>query len=149
MKKVIIGSDHAGYQVKEQIKKELSNEYEFIDLGTDGEQAVDYPIYGEKVARQVSVSPDARGVLICGSGEGIMMAANKVKGVRAGLGYSNESARGMREHNNANIIAIPGRNAMMDDPAEVVRTFLESDFSAEDRHHRRVDQMMEIESHSS
>ena len=148
MQKVVIGSDHAGYEIKERIKKELGSEYEFVDVGTDSPESVDYPKFGEAVAQQVSVTPDLKGVLVCGSGEGIMMSANKVKGVRAGLGYSVESAKGTREHNNANVIAVPGRNATMDDQVDIVRTFLSTDFSDEERHHRRVDQMMDIEKHN-
>ncbi len=145
MKKVLIASDHAGYEVKEQIKKTLASEYEFIDLGTDSTDSVDYPEYGEKVAQRVAVDSDLLGIVVCGSGEGICMAANKVKGARCGLGYSIESAKGSREHNNANVIAVPGRMKIMDDPADIVRTFLMTDFSTEERHARRIKQMMEIE----
>lgn len=145
MQKVVIGSDHAGYEMKEHIKKELVSEYEFVDVGTNSAESVDYPKYGEAVAQQVAVTPGLMGVVVCGSGEGIMMAAGKVNGIRAGLGYSIESARGTREHNNANVLSVPGRNATMDDPVEIVRTFLTTDFSDEQRHHRRVQQMMDIE----
>lgn len=148
MQKVVIGSDHAGYEVKERIKKELGSEYEFVDVGTDSPESVDYPKFGEAVAQQVAVSPEAKGVVVCGSGEGIMMSASKVKGVRVGLGYSIESAKGIREHNNGNVLSVPGRNATMDDQVEIVRTFLTTDFSDEQRHHRRVDQMMDIEKHN-
>jgi len=148
MQKVVIGSDHAGYEVKEQIKKELASEYEFVDVGTHSAEAADYPKFGQAVAQQVAVTPGLKGVVVCGSGEGIMMAASKVKGVRAGLGYSIESARGIREHNNGNVLSVPGRNATMDDPVDIVRTFLTTDFSPEERHHRRVDQLMEIEKHN-
>jgi len=145
MQKVVIGSDHAGYEVKERIKQELGGEYEFVDLGTNSTESVDYPKFGEAVAQQVAVTPDLKGILVCGSGEGIMMSANKVKGARAALGYSTESAAGAREHNNANIIAVPGRNKTMDDQVEIVKAFLSTEFSEEERHHRRVDQMMDIE----
>ncbi len=145
MQKVVIGSDHAGYEVKEKIKKELGSDFEFVDVGTDSADSVDYPKFGEAVAQQVAVTPDLKGVLVCGSGEGIMMSANKVKGVRAGLGYSVESAKGTREHNNANVIAVPGRNETMDDQVDIVKAFLTTDFSTEERHHRRVQQMMDIE----
>ena len=148
MKKVVIGSDHAGFDVKERIKKELGDQYEFVDVGTHSSESTDYPQYGKAVAQQVAVTPDAKGITVCGSGEGIMMAASKVPGVRVGLAYSIESAKGMREHNDANIASIPGRNATMDDPIEIVKTFLETDFSHVDRHERRVNQMMEIERHS-
>lgn len=145
MKKVLIASDHAGYEVKERIKKELGTEFEFIDLGTNSTDSVDYPKYGEKVAQQVAVTPGAQGVLVCGSGVGISIAANKVPGARCVLAFSKEVAKGSREHNDANIVAVAGRMKMMDSPVEIVRTFLETDFSNEERHIRRVKQMMEIE----
>ncbi len=148
MKKVLIASDHAGYDVKERIKKELGSEYEFVDLGTDSTQSVDYPEYGEKVARQVAVSPDARGVLVCGSGVGISISANKVNGARCVLAFSKEAAEGGRMHNDANIVSVPGRLKTIDDQVDIVRTFLETDFSTEERHGRRVRQMMEIEKHN-
>jgi len=145
MKKVIIGSDHAGYQMKERIKKELGDQYEFADLGSDNDDSVDYPVYAEKVAQQVAITPDSQGVLVCGSGIGISIAANKVKGVRAVLAYSRRAAELSRLHNDANIIATAGREETMDDPVEIVKAFLETDFSGDERHARRVRQMMEIE----
>lgn len=148
MTKVIIGSDHAGYAMKERIKKELGDQYDFADLGPDSEESVDYPIYAEKVAQQVVVTPGSQGVLLCGNGVGITMAANKVRGARAGLAYSVESAKGARLHNNANIVATAGRSPVMDDPVDIVRAFLETDFSGDERHKRRIDEMMEIENHN-
>ncbi|MBU0577223.1 RpiB/LacA/LacB family sugar-phosphate isomerase [Patescibacteria group bacterium] len=148
MKKVVIGSDHAGFDVKERIKKELGDQYEFVDVGPDNDEASDYPIYGEKVAQQVAVTPDVQGVVVCGSGIGISIAANKVPGIRAALCYSKEAAQSARQHNDANVISIAGRTKMMDDPATIVKTFLETDFSHVDRHERRVKQMMDIERHS-
>lgn len=145
MQKVVIGSDHAGYEMKERIKKELGSEYEFVDLGTDSTESSDYPVYAEKVGQQVALTPDQKGVLVCGNGVGIAIAANKVKGVRAGLAYSVESAKGARQHNNANVVAVGGRSPMMDDPVEIVRTFLSTEFSGEERHARRVQEMMDIE----
>ena len=145
MKKVLIASDHAGYEVKERIKKELGSEYEFVDLGTDSTESVDYPEYGAKLARQVAVGPDARGVLVCGSGVGISISANKVDGARCVLAFSNAAAEGGRQHNNANIVSVPGRLETMDDQVDIVRTFLTTDFSTEERHARRVNQMMDIE----
>lgn len=149
MKKVVIASDHAGYDVKERIKAELGGVYEFIDLGTNSAESVDYPKYGEKVAQQVTVNTDVQGVLVCGSGVGISIAANKVPGARCVLAYSKAAAEGGRQHNNANIVSVPGRLPAMDDPVEIVKTFLETDFSGEERHARRVKQMMEIESANS
>lgn len=147
MKKVVIGSDHAGFVVKEQIKQALENEYEFIDVGTESEDSVDYPVYGEKVAREVAKNPDLQGIAVCGSGIGISIAANKVAGIRAALCYSRRAAEMSRLHNNANVLAIAGREKMMDDPVTIAKTFLKTKFSDEERHLRRVQQMMEIEKH--
>jgi len=148
MKKVVIGSDHAGYQMKERIKKELGDQYEFVDMGTDSEEAADYPVYAEKVAKQVAVTPGSQGVVICGNGVGISIAANKVHGIRCGLAYSVDAARCARQHNDANVVSVGGRSPMMDDPVEIVKTFLTTDFSGEERHARRVKQIMDIEKHN-
>jgi len=148
MKKVVIGSDHAGFSTKEKIKKELGGQYEFIDVGPENEESVDYPVYGEKVAQQVAVTPDSRGVAICGSGIGISITANKVNGIRCALCYSTHVAEMSRLHNDANVLAIAGREPMMDDPVDIVAKFLETDFSDDERHMRRIKKMMEIEQHS-
>ena len=145
MKTVFIGADHAGYKAKEEIKKALGGEYKFVDMGTDSEESVDYPGYGKKVAEKVASDKDSLGVLVCGSGIGICIAANKVKGIRCGLAWSAESARSAREHNNAQIISVAGRMPMMESPANIVRAFLEAKPSTEERHARRVKQMMEME----
>lgn len=145
MQKVVIGSDHAGYEMKERIKKELGSEYEFVDMGTNNGESVDYPIYAEKVARQVAVTPDAKGIVVCGSGIGVSIAANKVNGIRAALCYNKKSAEMSRLHNDANVMATAGREETVDDPVEIARTFLSTPFSGEARHARRVQQMMDIE----
>lgn len=148
MQKVFIGSDHAGYDVKEKIKEELSSEYEFVDVGTNNGESVDYPIYAEKVARRVAVTPDTKGVVVCGSGIGVSIAANKVHGIRAALCYNKRAAELARKHNDANIVATAGREDTFDDPVEIVRTFLSTPFSSEPRHIRRVQEMMDIEKHN-
>jgi ribose 5-phosphate isomerase B len=145
MQKVVIGSDHAGYEMKERIKKELGSEYEFVDLGTNNGDSVDYPVYAEKVARQVAVSPDAKGIVVCGSGIGVSIAANKVNGIRAALCYNKKSAELSRQHNDANVLATAGREETVDDPVEIARVFLSTPFSGEPRHAKRVQQMMDIE----
>jgi len=145
MQKVVIGSDHAGYEMKERIKIELGSEYDFVDVGTNNGDSVDYPVYAEKVARQVAVSPDVKGIVVCGSGIGVSIAANKVNGVRAALCYNKKSAELSRLHNNANVLATAGREETVDDPVEIARTFLSTPFSGEPRHAKRVQQMMDIE----
>ncbi len=148
MQKIVIGSDHAGYLMKEKIKKEFSSDYDFVDLGTDNEDSVDYPIYGEKVGRQVVITPNGIGIVVCGSGIGISISANKVDGVRAALCYSKRMAEMARLHNDANILATAGREETFDDPIEIVRTFLTTKFSDEERHARRVREISEIEKHN-
>jgi ribose 5-phosphate isomerase B len=147
MRKVVIGSDHAGFETKERVKKALGDKYEFIDVGAKGEDPVDYPVYGEKVAKEVAKNPDISGIAICGSGIGISISANKVPGIRAALCYSKRAAELSRLHNDANVLAIAGREEMMDDAVDIARTFLDTEFSGEERHVRRVKEMMEIERH--
>lgn len=145
MQKVVIGSDHAGFEMKERIKKELGSQYEFVDMGTNNGESVDYPVYAEKVARQVAVTPDAKGIVVCGSGIGVSIAANKVNGIRAALCYNKKSAEMSRLHNDANVMATAGREETVDDPVDIARTFLSTPFSGEARHARRVQEMMDIE----
>lgn len=147
MKKVFIGSDHAGFPLKEKIKKTLGTKVQFVDVGTSNEESVDYPIYAEKVAEAVMHDSEALGILTCGSGIGMSMAANKVPGVRAALAYSVNAAKLAREHNNANVLALPGREGAMDDPMDIVMAFLNTDFSGDARHARRVRQIEDIEKH--
>lgn len=145
MQKVLIASDHAGYKLKEKIKKSLSSEYDFVDLGTENENSVDYPIYAEKLAQQISINSGYFGILICGSGIGMSIASNKVNGVRTALAYTIESAELSRKHNNANILALAGRLESKDNKIDIVRTFLETEFSNEKRHIKRIEEIREIE----
>lgn len=147
-KTVVIGADHAGYEMKERVKDALRDKYELVDVGTNSEEPTDYPIYAKKVGEYIQQHPAAQGVLLCGNGVGITMAANKMHGIRAALAYSKESAQQTRQHNDANVVAVGGRSPMLDDPVEIVRTFLETDFSGEERHQRRVEQIMELENYT-
>ena len=106
-KKICIASDHAGYNLKEQIKDHLINKYVSIfDLGPYQNKSVDYPDYAKKLARRISSKKSDIGVLVCGSGTGMAISANKIKGIRAAVCYNAKSTRLSREHNNANIIAL-------------------------------------------
>ena len=146
MKKVVIGSDHAGFHMKEKIKKVLGKKYDFLDMGTDdAETSVDYPVYAERVAQMVAADPQLKGVVVCGSGIGVSIVANKVPGVRAALAYTEKAAQLSRMHNDANVIATAGREETMDDPVKIVKTFLETKFSGEARHARRVKMVNGIE----
>lgn len=145
MKKVVIGSDHAGFELKEKIKAKLGKSYEFLDMGTDSEAPVDYPKYAERVATLVALDPELLGVLVCGSGIGISIAANKIHGARAALAYTKEGAVLARQHNNANIVATAGREKTMDDPVQIVKAFLSTKFSGDARHARRVKMIGDLE----
>ena len=145
MKKVVIGSDHAGFKMKEKIKAKLEKQYDFLDMGTDSEDSVDYPVYAERVAEMVAGDSELMGVVVCGSGIGVTIAANKVPGIRAALAYSENVSRMAREHNNANIVATAGREETMDDPVKIVKAFLETKFSNGERHCRRLKMITKIE----
>ena len=137
-KKIAIGSDHAGFESKEKAKIELSGlGVEVVDKGTDSLESVDYPDFGAAVARAVASGEVDRGVLICGSGIGISIAANKVAGARAALCWNEETARLARQHNDANVLCFGGRFVTPDLAARMVRVFLETDFAG-GRHADRV-----------
>ena len=146
MEKIAIASDHAGRELKEDIKvflKELgvSNA---VDMGTNGNEAVDYPDYGIPVAEKVSRGELEKGILICGTGIGMSIVANKFPNVRAALVNDVYSARMAREHNDANILVIGGRIAGKGLAREMVKTWLGAKFEG-GRHQRRLDKIREIE----
>lgn len=143
--KLAIGNDHVGYELKLHIKKYLENQgHEVIDFGTDSSESTDYPIYGEKVGRAVSSGECELGILICGTGIGISLSANKVPGIRAAVCSEPYSAQMARRHNNANIIAFGARVIGTDMAEMIVDHFLQAEFEG-GRHARRVDRMMAIE----
>ncbi len=144
--RIALASDHAGYALKETIRKHLlSKGYEISDFGTDSaEVSVDYPIYSERAARAVASGECEFGVLCCGTGEGIMIAANKIKGVRCGIGYDIEVSRLIRRHNDANMISFGAR--FMDEREVILRldAFLSTPFEG-GRHKKRVDEISRLE----
>ncbi len=141
MNKIIIGSDHAGFELKEKIKEYLNElKYNTEDMGTNSQESTDYPIYGKKVAEKVAET-NSTGMLVCGSGIGMCITANKIKGVRAALCYNEETARLAREHNNANILCLGARTESAKNYKKIIKTFLETKFSKEPRHNRRVKEM--------
>ncbi|MDR3288792.1 MAG: ribose 5-phosphate isomerase B [Peptococcaceae bacterium] len=144
--RVALGADHGGFSLKETIKEYLqAREMEVIDAGTDSEEPVDYPLYGFQVGRMIQKGEADRGIVICGTGLGISMAANKVRGVRAVMCTDPYSARLAREHNNANVLALGGRVTGAGLALEIVDVFLRTEFSGEERHQRRIGQMMTLE----
>lgn len=141
-----IGNDHAAVEMKNQIKEFLEEKgYQVINYGTDSDESCDYPIYGEKVGRAVAEGEVDAGVLICGTGIGISIAANKVKGVRAAVVSEPVSARLTKEHNNANIIAFGARIVGIEMAKEIVIAWLNAEYIGSGRHERRVDMIRKIE----
>jgi ribose 5-phosphate isomerase B len=145
MKKVLIASDHAGLDGKEAVKKtldELGVEYE--DLGTVSLDSVDYPDYAERVARGVAGGEAERGILVCGSGIGMEIAANKIPGVRAALAWNEETAALARRHNDANVVAVGARTTPQEIIDRIIRAFLTTDFEG-GRHQRRIEKIKKLE----
>lgn len=139
--KIPIASDHAGYQAKSTVKNILTDlGHEPIDFGTNNEESVDYPEYATKVSEAVSNDDYKLGILICGSGQGMCMTANKYSGLRAALVYDKESAEMTRKHNNANILCLPGRKLDRDQLRTIVTTWLATEFEG-GRHERRVNKI--------
>ena len=143
--KIAIASDHAGFPEKEQLKAvldELGIQYE--DLGTRSTESVDYPDYARKVAEEVAQGRVDHGLLVCGSGTGMAIAANKVPGVRAAVAWSPEIARLAREHNDANVLALGGRMMPFEELARIVRAWFAATFGG-GRHLQRVEKIRAIE----
>lgn len=139
--RISIGSDHAGYPLKEEIKKYLlEKDYIVNDLGTDNLESVDYPDYGHKVGKSVVDGEADFGIVICGSGIGISIAANKVEGVRCALCSEPLSAELSRKHNDANVLSMGARLIGNDMAKKIVDTFLSTEFEA-GRHSRRIDKI--------
>jgi len=145
VKKIALAADHAGFEEKEKIKttlEELGIEYD--DMGTMTQESVDYPDYAQKVAESIATGKYEQGLLVCGSGTGMAIAANKVKGVRAAVAWSPEIAALARQHNDANVLSLPARFLSEADSAAVVKAFFESDFEG-GRHESRVDKIKGLE----
>ena len=145
--KIVIASDHGGYALKEDIKSSsllLSKDIEFIDLGTDnGKISVDYPDYAAKLSNYV-LTNSIKGVLVCGTGIGMSIAANKIKGIRAALCHDEHTAQMAARHNNANIIVLGGRILNFKVAENIVLSWLESNFE-KGRHLNRIDKITKLE----
>ncbi len=137
-KKICISSDHAGYNLKEKIKSNLVKKgVRLIDLGPFKLKSVDYPDYAKKTARRVAAKKSDAGILICGSGTGMAISANKIKGIRAAVCYNTQSTRLSRQHNNANIIAVGSRLTNKNTVMKMIKIFLNTKFEG-GRHLRRI-----------
>jgi len=143
--KIAIGSDHAGFDAKEEVKAQLEGlGHEVVDAGAYDRERTDYPDYAHKVANLVRKGEAERGVLMCGTGIGVCIAANKVPGIRAALPYSVETARLAREHNDANVLCLGGRTMTRQEREEMVKVWLETPFEG-GRHAGRVNKLEEID----
>ena len=138
--KIFIASDHAGFDLKQKLIEEMPNDT-FEDLGTSSKESVDYTDYANKLADILSKNNNRKGVLICGTGVGMSMAANKFNNIRAGLVYNSEVAKLIREHNDANILVLPGKYMDVKEAVKSVDNFISSPFEG-GRHNRRINKMM-------
>lgn len=143
--KIAIGSDHAGFEEKEKIKKQLGSlGIEVEDVGTYSTESVDYPDFAEKVGKAVAGGEADEGVLVCGTGIGVSIAANKIHGIRAALAWNEETARLARQHNDANVLTVGARTTSPEEIEKIVKAWLEAKFEG-GRHQGRVDKIMELE----
>ncbi|MFQ5572751.1 MAG: ribose 5-phosphate isomerase B [Nitrosopumilaceae archaeon] len=143
---IILGADHAGYEVKEKIKNFLEKEgYNYEDMGVNSEKPSDYPDYAFKVAEKVAKNKNSVGILICGTGIGMSIAANKVKGIRAAVCYDNYSAKMAKKDDNINILCLRARKMPYKKNQEIIKIWLNTSFSKEKRHKRRISKIKEYE----
>lgn len=143
--KIAFGCDHGGFDYKEKVIAELKKlGHEVIDCGTNGTQSVDYPDYGAAAAKEVSEGRADKGVLICGSGVGISIAANKIKGIRCALCHDHLTAQLCRQHNDANMVAFGARLIGIEVALDIVRTFLATEFEG-GRHENRIAKISALE----
>ena len=142
---VVIASDHAGYELKEKVAAYLKSKgVQFADLGTDSDKSVDYPVFAEKLCNEILSGRAEKGILVCGTGIGMSIAANKFKGIRAAACSEVFSARLTRQHNDANVICFGARVIGEGTALDIVDAFLETEFEG-GKHKKRVDMISEIE----
>ena len=142
--KLGIANDHRGYKLKKEIINRLNTKYEIIDYGTDSEESVDYPDYAFKLGKKVAAKEVDFGIAICGSGIGISIACNKVKGIRCAKVSTKNEAAVTRVDNNANIVAF-GEKTTIEDAIEIIETFVNTPFSNLEKHNRRINKITEYE----
>lgn len=143
--RIVVGADHAGFRTKEAIKKFLQGAgYPVEDVGTHSEESVDYPDFARAVGERVAADKDSLGVLVCGTGIGMSIAANKVEGIWAALAHDSLTARRAREHNDANVLTLGGKVVGEDEALAIVQEFLNAQFAG-GRHQRRVDKIIAMD----
>lgn len=144
--KIAVGSDHAGFVLKEEVRDLLRDlGHEVIDCGTFSEESVDYPDYARLVGEAVHNNKTERGIIVCGSGVGACIAANKIKGVRGGVCHDTYSAHQGVEHDDMNVLCLGARVVGVEVARELVRTFISARFTDEERHRRRLEKVLAIE----
>lgn len=140
--KIFIASDHGGYKLKETLIQFLTEKGHTVNnLGTNSEEAVDYPDYAQNLCKELNKNPNSYGILICGTGIGMSIAANKRKGIRAALCNETTAAKLSKEHNNANVLCLGGRIIGEELAKAIVETWLKTPFSKEERHVRRINKL--------
>jgi len=143
--KIAIGADHAGFSLKEKLRSQLAGEgHEVVDYGTSGEASCDYPDFAQPVAREVAAGRSDRGILVCSTGIGMAMAANKVDGVRAAPAMNEDEVHLTREHNDANVLTIGAKYVDEEEAMRMIHVFLNTSFAG-GRHARRVAKIAQLE----
>ena len=140
--KILIGNDHAGYSLKLSIIKNLEDKYDFFDKGSYSDESVDYPDYASIIAKEIQSEKGDLGILICGTGNGVCMTANKYKGIRAVICWNEEIAKLAKQHNNANIICMPSRFIKVEEAIKIIESFILEKFEG-GRHERRIKKINE------
>ena len=138
MKKIFIASDHAGFEIKNRLVERFSQLLE--DLGTNSNESVDYPDFAHSLVNSINNNPDSKGILICGTGIGMSIVANRNPKIRAGLAFNSEIAKLIRQHNDANILVLPGRFIDIQEAIKCVDNFLKTDFES-GRHKKRIEKI--------
>lgn len=139
---ILVSNDHAGVQLKNEVKSFLEDKgYVVENLGDNSGESVDYPDIIHPLAKEISKNKDKKGIIMCGTGNGVSMVANKYEGVRAGLCWSKDIAELIRKHNDANVLSLPARFISTKEALEIVQVFLETDFEDGGRHERRVEKI--------
>lgn len=143
---IYLGADHRGFKLKEELKKYLETKaYRVEDIGTYSEENVDYPFIAVRLARKVTGDPNNRGVLLCGSGAGVCIVANKIKGIRAAEVWDPRVALAVRREDNVNVVCLPADSVDGALAKKIVQNFLDTSFSSEDRYKRRLKEIEAIE----
>ena len=143
---IYIGADHRGYKLKTELFEYLVGKgYRVVDVGTNSEESVDYPLIAEKVSKKVAEDPNNRGIIVCGSGAGVCIVANKTKGILAAEAWKPEVAKAARNDDNVNVLCLPADHITHEDAKQISQVFLDTSFGGEDRYKRRISEIRDVE----